>query len=527
MSDRNVNEFEEIEKTEVLGETEVLEETEVPDEIENAETEVEEVEIFEEKVKPSRKKGLRGRNFKQGLYSSVVAVFVLAIVILFNLFIGQLNLKIDLTKEEVYTLTEETKELVSNVEDEIMIYYLVKEDDEYEVLRNVIDQYSKLPNISTEWKDPELYPQFASKYTTEQLEGNDVIVVNETTGASKFIPFTDMYITDYQVNYTTANYDYSYTLDAEGQITAAIQYVTSAKHTTMYIVSAHGEVELGEKVLDLIAKSNVDIAELDVLSQNEIPEDCDLIFINGPATDISEEELEMYKKYLDNGGKAIFTVAYPEKDTPNYYALLDYYGVEVTKGVVLEENGNYMNNYPTYLLAGFASVTSDISANFTMDDYVIMPIASIMKTKDASQMRGTITVTEIVNSSEGSYGKTNPDSNVIEKEDIDPAGPFSLVVQATDTYKDKSSKVAVFASPYMTTDDWIDYYECSNIDLFLDTIDWMSDKQSVAIPKRNLDAVYLEVPQAAATKWAVVTVILIPLCILITGFFIWYRRRKH
>ena len=55
----------------------------------------------------------------------------------------------------------------------------------------------------------------------------------------------------------------------------------------------------------------------------------------------------------------------------------------------------------------------------------------------------------------------------------------------------------------------------------------MSEQQSVTIPKRNLDGVYLEVPQAEATKWAVVTVILIPLCILIAGFFVWYTRRKH
>jgi len=514
VSDRNVNEFEDIEKEEVVEEVE-------------SEAVVQEIELVDKESASRRKKGLRGRNFKQGLYSSVVAVFVVAIVILFNLFVGQLNLKVDLTKEEVYTLTEETKELIEGLNDEIQIYYLVKEGDEYDVLKNVVEQYDRLPNVSTEWKDPELYPQFAAQYTSEQLQGNDVIVVNKTTGSSRFIPFTDMYITDYQINYTTANYDYSYTLDAEGQITSAIQYVTSAKHNMMYVVSAHGETELGEKVTDLVNKANVDIAELDVISQNTIPEDCDILFINGPVTDISDEELTMYKEYLDNGGNAIFTVAYSDKDLSNYYELLDYYGIEATKGVVLEENGNFMNNYPTYLLSGFESVTSDISANFTMDDFVVMPIATILKTKDASELRGTITVTNIISSSEGSYGKTDPESTVIEKEESDPAGPFALVVQASDTYKDKSSKVAVYASPYMTTDDWIDYYECSNIGLFIDSIDWMSEQQSVTIPKRNLDGVYLEVPQAEATKWAVITVILIPLCILITGFFVWYTRRKH
>lgn len=485
-------------------------------------------EVYAESAAPKKKKGgLRGRNFKQGLYSSFVALFVVVLVILFNLFVGQLNLKVDLTKEDVYTLTDATKELAENLTDEIEIYYLVKEGNEYDVLKNVVEQYDKLPHITSIWKDPELYPQFAAQYTNEQLQGNDVIVVNKTTGTSRFIPFDDMYITDYQINYTSYNYDYKYTLDAEGQITSSIQYVTSGVRTKMYVVSSHGETELGQNVTELIEKANVDMEPLDVISQTTIPEDCDIIFINGPVTDISADELAMYKAYLDNGGKAILTVAYSDKDMPNYFELLEYYGVEATRGVILENSGNYMGQYPTYLLEKFESVTDDISAEYTLDDYVIMPIATMLKTKDESELRGTLKVSDIVISTEDAYGKTNPESTVIEKEENDPTGPFSLVIQASDTYKDKSSKVAIYASPFMITDDWIDYYECSNIGLFIDSIDWMSEQQSITVPKRSLDGVYLEVPQKDATIWAAVTVIILPLSILIVGFVVWYMRRKH
>lgn len=526
MSDNNynVNENEEI----VENITEEVNE-EVNDEAAGDITEeiTEEVNLNKKSYKKGKIAGLKGRNFKQGLYSSILAVFVVVIVILLNLFVGQLNLKVDLTTEDVYTLTDETKNMASELKDEIEIYYLVKEGEEYEVLKNVVEQYDKLPNIKTISKDPELYPQFAAQYTSEELSGNDVIVVNKTDGSSRFIPFDDMYISDYQINYSTYNYDYKYTLDAEGQITSAIQYVTAESHSKMYIVSSHGETELGEKVLDLVNKANVETAEFNSLSEGAVPEDCDILFINGPITDISDEELAMYKEYLDNGGKAIMTVAYSDKDLTNYYSLLEYYGIEATKGVVLEKAGNYMNEYPTYLLAGFSSVTDDISAEFTMDNYIIMPIATILKTKDESELRGTLKLSNIIMSSEDSYGKTNPESTVIGKEDGDPEGPFSLVVQATDTYKDKSSKVAVYSSPFMIVDDWIDYYECSNVDLFIDTIDWMSDSQSVTIPKRSLDGVYLEVPQSDATMWAAITVVIIPVCILICGFVVWYRRRKR
>lgn len=468
------------------------------------------------------------RNFKQGMYNSVVVVFVVAIVILLNLFIGQLGLSVDLTKENIYTLTDDTAEYAESITDDITIYYVVKEGEEYDVLRNVVYEYDRFSHINVVWKDPELYPQFTAEYTDESLEGNDVIVVNNTKGTSRFIPFSDMYIVDQSVNYTTMQSEYAYTLDAEGQITSALQYVTEESHTKMYVVTAHGETELGQKMSELVEKSNIQVEPLDVVSATEIPADCNILFINGPTTDITESELAMYKNYLDNGGGAVFAAAYTEQPMPNYTNLLEYYGVQITGSVVLEKEGQYLQNYPTYLVNSFESVTDEISADFNMDDMIIVPIAQGLKVLDTANLRSTLTVSTIVQTSADSYAKTEPE-DTIEKTEGDIDGPFVTVVQASDTYKDKSSKVAVFASPYTFADDWINYYSCKNSDLFLDTLDWMRGEEadSIAVPQRNLNQVFLEVPLGSATVWGVIVVAVIPLCILAGGFFVWYRRRKH
>ncbi len=475
------------------------------------------------------------RNFKTGMYSSIVLAFVVAIVILINLFVSQLDIKVDLTDNDIYTLTDDTDSYLKGLSADITIYYIVQEGSEYEVLKNVIDEYGRYPNIKVQWKDPELYPQFASQYTDSELTetGNDVIVVNNDTGSSRFIPFDDMYITDYTMDYSTYSQNYSYTLDAEGQITSAIQFVTEESHTKMYVVSAHEEVELGNGIKELIEKANIQVETLDVLSATEVPKDCNILFINSPASDISESELNMYKTYLENGGAAIFTAGYSAESMPNYDSLLAYYGVEATGGVVLETEGNYLQNYPTYLVDPFASVTDDISSEFTVQDYVIVPIAQGLKLQDKEDMRSTITVSEIVKTSEESYAKTNPDEKseeeTLAKTENDIEGPFDTVIQAVDTYKDKTSKVAIFASPYMFADDWIGYYSCKNSDLLLDALDWMrgEDTNSIAVPQRSLDTVYLEVPLNAASMWAVITIAVVPLAIIAAGFVVWYRRRKH
>ena len=469
------------------------------------------------------------RNFKQGMYNTIVVTFVVAIVILANLFVSQLGLIVDLTRDEVYTLTEDTCKFAEGITDDISLYYIVKEGDEYEVLQNVVEQYNQFDNIDVTWKDPELYPQFAAEYTDQEITGNDVIVVNNTTGASKFIPFEDLYIIDQSVNYTTMSTDYSYTLDAEGQITSALQFVTEEAHTKMYVVSAHGEMELEEGVMELIQKANVTVEPLNMLSAAEIPADCNVLFINGPTTDISEEELNLYKEYLDNGGGAIFTTAYTSEPLTNYEALLEYYGVEVTHSVVLEREGEHLPNYPTYIINNFGSVTSDVSSEFTLDDYMVMPIVQGLKVVEGDKLRSTIAISQIVSTTGDAYGKTNAESENIEKEEGDESGPFDTVIQITDTFKDKTGKAVIFATPYAFKDEWINYYNCANIEFLIDCIDWMKgkDSQSIAVPQRSLDQVYLEVDRGVATIWGIITIAIIPLTILAIGFVVWFRRRKH
>ena len=106
-------------------------------------------------------------------------------------------------------------------------------------IEKVVDNYDGLGTIKVVKKDPVVYPNFSKTYTDEDIQSNDVIVVNETNGKSKLVSQSDMLIqdTDYQTMSS------SYTLDAEGQLTAAIQSVTSANATTLYYTSGHSEQE--------------------------------------------------------------------------------------------------------------------------------------------------------------------------------------------------------------------------------------------------------------------------------------------
>ena len=64
----------------------------------------------------------RNKNLKYGGYAAVVTVICVVILVVVNLLFQKLNLTIDLTKEELYTVSEETMEILDELDSEVDIY---------------------------------------------------------------------------------------------------------------------------------------------------------------------------------------------------------------------------------------------------------------------------------------------------------------------------------------------------------------------------------------------------------------------
>ena len=168
------------------------------------------------------------RKFKGGAYASTISVVVIAIVVVINLMFTKLNLTVDLTADGKYSLTEETKTMLSGLEDEITFYYLAPSGSGVDMFDKILSQYTKYgKTVKLVQKDPVVNPKFASQYTEENIEQYSIIVVNETNGRSRYIPYSDMLIEEYGIDYTTYQYYSEVTgLDMEGQLNSAIGYVT-------------------------------------------------------------------------------------------------------------------------------------------------------------------------------------------------------------------------------------------------------------------------------------------------------------
>lgn len=473
------------------------------------------------------KSSFSGRKFRSGVYVTMLSLIVIVIVVVVNMILSKLDLKVDVSSQNFYTLTNDTKTIVKDVKDDVIIYFMAEESKQDEQVQKIAEKYDSLSNhIKLISKDPVLYPNFATQYgIKDKISENSFIVVNKTKNRAKYIAYNDLFIQEvdpstYQ-NQTTG-------IDVEGKLTSAIQYVTTDKLPIMYVVQGHGETEIGSVFKSNMLKQNVKVKTLQTLTEQSIPKNCNMLFINIPTSDLSKDELTMIKDYMAAGGNVILNVNYKFKELTNYYELLNYYGLEVVDGIIVEADSSmYIPKYPIALIPKMES--NDITKS-AIDNKVLTIMARSSGLKALDNVRSSLKISPLLTTSDQSYSKVNLNAQTISKENGDIEGPFNVGVLATDTYKQVVSNMVVYSSDGISaagsfSDDLLKEYGNNNI--LSGTVGYLAgNTASLSIPSKSLKAQSLKLTAKDVIVWGTLVVVIIPVIILIVGFVVWYLRRR-
>jgi ABC-2 type transport system permease protein len=471
----------------------------------------------------SLKASFSTKKFKGGAYTTVISLAVIVILFFVNIIASELELKLDLSEDSKYTLTDETVELINGLEDNITIYYMVQTGTEDEIIKRIIDKYDSISDkVKVEYKDPILNPLFASQYVEDTVTNNSFVVVNNSNNRVKYIDNADLF--EQEIDYTTYT-TYTSAVDVEGQVTSALLYVTNEELPVLYTVEGHGETALSDTINSSLDKINVTSKSISTLTVTSIPSDCKVLLINAPQSDYSTEEIDMIKEYLAAGGNAVIFADYGAEGLTNFNSLLNYYGVSLVNGIVLEGDSNHiMGQYVNNLIPDLDShtITSSI-----MEDgvFVVTPVAKGIEILDSA--RSTITIEPLLTTSDSSFSKTDMNSETIAMEEGDIEGPFDLGVAITEEYNDDETNLIVYGTPYLIDDGMITYPSLGNLDLFLNTINFTTGQESqTAIQAKTLLPGYLTLTAAQANMWAIIVVIIIPVALLTFGGYVTVKRRK-
>ena len=463
-------------------------------------------------------------NVSMGAYSSITIVIGIALTVVVNLIAAKIPTKytnIDITSNQLYTITDQTKEMLGTLEDDVTIYVISSEKDADTTLTQTLKCYEEeSSHIKVEYIDPLVNPQFASSYTTSSIAQNSLIV--ETQKRYKVISYSDIYETE--IDYST--YSQNVTgYDGEGQLTSAISYCTNDDMPKVYMIAGHNEYSLDNGFLTALEKENIEYETISLMEYDAVPEDAACLIIHAPEKDFSEDDANKVIDYLNKGGKALITAEYVDAQMPNFERILSEFGLAIQKGYAVDNNpGNYYQS-PIWLMPNIESSeeTNGLTGNHT---YVMAPYAQGIAVPETEV--DNMTYTKLLTTSDNSLVKTDvKNATSYELIDGDIAGPVCIGVKAEKAFEDNSAVLYVFSCAQLFTDDIDSAVAGNNKTLFTNMMSTVASHEvSVSVPAKSYDLERLTVSASDVIFFEIIVVILIPLGLLIAGFVIWFTRRK-
>ena len=138
---------------------------------------------------------LKTRSFRVGGYSVAVTLIVVAIAVFANVLVSALPASMtqfDTTSSQLFTISEETENILDRLEEDVTIYWVVQSGQEDETLSTLLDRYASMSSkISVEKRDPDVYPTFVEQYVSGTIYNNSLIV--ESAERYTYVSYDEIY----------------------------------------------------------------------------------------------------------------------------------------------------------------------------------------------------------------------------------------------------------------------------------------------------------------------------------------------
>ena len=459
-------------------------------------------------------------------FSNLLPFVIIAAIIGANIgcsYIPSKYTEFDVTNNGWYKITDESKAVLDTLTEDVTIYVISSEEEVDSTVKRYInsyDSYSK--RVKVVYKPTSEYPEFAANFTDAALYYSSLIV---TMGDQyRVIDYYDMFEYTYDYTYYTQNIT---GIDVEGQITAAISsMIHGDNQVKIYCLSGHDELALPEYVTESLTKVGYSFTEL-YLYGKAVPDDCDILVINGPRSDLDDLDIEAIKTYINKGGKIFMTTDTEDSKCANYDKFIEWLGIEVTDGTVLEGDYRYMLSAddPTWLLA-----IPEYSSPYTISDKKmnILYLARGLK-YDYENIPADTSITDIYRSSTSAYAKSLMSETGISKEDGDEEGAFSLGVYLTksNSATGETAEIVIIGSGAFLYDQIDSIVSHGNSDLFIDASKKLVDNSLVTtIPVKQLTYDQIVVSMSMVLFYVAVYCVVAPLAFIVAGIVILIVRRR-
>ena len=461
---------------------------------------------------------------------------ILLIAIIFAIYFGinyavkKLNLEdIDLTTDKIYSISESTKTKLNELDKDVQIELINMSN--YIYLSDFANKYTQLNSHITIEKVDDL-TQRPDIMNTYNLDSTDSLIIVKSGERETQISLSDLYTYDYT---TGEQID-----TTEEKITNAIIEVTIENKPKIYFLEGHNYYSDNYFQLvkqDITAEAN-EIENLNILTKGSIPEDCDCLIITTLKEDITQIEKDELISYSNRGGKILLLVDTNVLgiETPNFDEILNLYGFNISKGVLLEQDENQMfYNLPEFIIAKIES--NELTQNSKMNINACFIDARRIEFKDEATLENLgVTYSTIAKTSSKAFIRTNLKVSSLSKTNQDEDAANSIMgALVTRTLEDgNTAEMIVYSNAIFATNQQVNINNnyamyanmlCNNDDVVINSVAYLTKRTNTITIRKDSDSVSYTVTQK---QHNIITAIIfgVPALVIICGIIVWQIRRR-
>ena len=473
---------------------------------------------------------------KDSMLTIVLVIILISIFILVNLLFMNLDIApIDFTAQKLYTLSDESKEQIKNVTQNVTMYFFGY--DESSTALTLAKQYHDVNDkITIQIIDTSERPDLAAEYNVSTYSQ---LVAVQATERYKIIEESDMQIFDSST--------YQYVDITEQKLTNAILDVTIANKPQIYFLTGHGEYGISDsspmKSLATYIENDVnEVSQLDLLT-SDMPEACDVLVIANPTKDFTDLETEKIQNYINAGGKIVwmqnpymFASGWTESTTyPNISKILSQFGISFSSGVVCEESSSNMIAGTPDLIIPNMTYNGIVKDLYTDGTVALLDSGKINTVSDEELENLGVTASPFLQSTDTSFYREDINSDVSKKLDTDEEGPFVLAEILTKKIDDNTESTLVAYSNALFATNYIVQISGSvgtpisireNKDIILNTIAYLSDREDSIRIRKDTGIVTFDAITEEENRIVLWIIFAIPIIIIILGIVITIVRKR-
>ncbi len=470
-------------------------------------------------------RGLGRRQLKYGSNTVVLVLVALAILGALNYLAARHTRRFDLTKDQRYSLSDQTRKVLAGLPDEIKITYFQRAREMARGQDRLKEYQALSPKLKTDFVDPVQSPAKAQAY---DVRGPWPILVIEKGDKRERV-----------------------SNDGEQDITNALIKITREGKKTVCLVEGQGErsgEDSGERgfsgAKSSLTKAFYEVKSVFLLREKAVPADCTVLVVGGPEKDLLEETTAAIFDFVKRGGKALLMIEPELKASfPNLVALAKGWNIVAGRDVVVDVSGMGQ-------LFGFselAPLAIEYPYHAITKDFRLPTLYGGARSVEAGkQTVEGVAAQELVKTSEQSWAESDLmlKSPVQFDEGKDRKGPIALAAVATvkgpapaptptpapapapapEEPKTPEGRVVAIGDADFASNALLGFQ--GNQDFFLNVVAWLAeDADMISIRPKEPENQALFVSRQVQQNVAWVALVLLPGFFVIAGIVSWWRRR--